>query len=139
MVNELIRTHMVLNRSFLVALGFTEDASNSSQKILPTLEIYRNYFEIQFLQDTEQFYRLEAATFLVHNSVTEYLRKVSQRLDEEVHRVQSYLHPSTLPALIKKVEEVLIRDQLDVIYIEAKVLLRDERHHGRRSKIIKEE
>ena len=139
MVNELIRTHMVLNRSFLVALGFTEDASNSSQKILPTLEIYRNYFEIQFLQDTEQFYRLEAATFLVHNSVTEYLRKVSQRLDEEVHRVQSYLHPSTLPALIKKVEEVLIRDQLDVIYMEAKVLLRDERHHGRRSKIIKEE
>ena len=139
MVNELICIHMILNRSFLVALGFTEDASNSSQKILPTLEIYRNYFEIQFLQDTEQFYRLEAATFLVHNSVTEYLRKVSQRLDEEVHRVQSYLHPSTLPALIKKVEEVLIRDQLDVIYMEAKVLLRDERHHGRRSKIIKEE
>jgi len=30
--------------------------------------------------------------------------------------------------LIKKVEEVLIRDQLDAIYDEAKILLRDEKH-----------
>jgi len=97
----------------------------------PTLTIYKDFFEIQFLQDTEQFYRLEAATFLVHNSVTEYLKKVAQRLDEEVHRVQSYLHSSTLSALIKRVEDVLIRDQLDVIYIESKALLRDERHQGK--------
>ncbi|CAF4259328.1 unnamed protein product, partial [Rotaria magnacalcarata] len=48
--------------------------------------------------------------------------------DEEVHRVQSYLHPSTLAALIKKVEEVLIRDQLEVIYTEAKALLHNEKH-----------
>jgi cullin 1 len=118
------------NFIFLVALGFTEDTTNNNQMTAPTLTIYKDFFEVQFLQDTEQFYRLEAATFLVHNSVTEYLKKVAQRLDEEVHRVQSYLHPSTLSALIKKVEEVLIRDQLDVIYTESKTLLRDERHQG---------
>lgn len=56
---------------------------------------------------------------------------MSQRLDEEVHRVQSYLHPSTLSSLIRKVEEVLIRDQLDAIYAEAKTLLHDEKHSGR--------
>jgi cullin 1 len=116
---------------FLVALGFTEDTTTNNQMTAPTLTIYKEFFEIQFLQDTEQFYRLEAATFLVHNSVTEYLKKVAQRLDEEVHRVQSYLHSSTLSALIKKVEEVLIRDQLDVIYTESKTLLRDERHQGK--------
>ena len=59
------------------------------------------------------------------------LLQVSQRLDEEFHRVQSYLHPSTLAALIKKVEEVLIHDQLEVIYAEAKILLRDEKHQGK--------
>lgn len=32
--------------------------------------------------------------------------------------------------MIKKVEEVLIRDQLEAIYNEAKVLLRDEKHQG---------
>ncbi|CAF1052602.1 unnamed protein product [Adineta ricciae] len=127
--NEIINTRIISGviQSY-VALGFTEDTSNSNQMISPTLAIYKDFFEIQFLQDTEQFYQLEAATFLVHNSVTEYLRKVAQRLDEEVHRVQSYLHSSTLPALIKKVEDVMIRDQLEAIYTEAKNLLRDERH-----------
>ncbi|CAF0844139.1 unnamed protein product [Adineta steineri] len=127
--NEIINTRLISGviQSY-VALGFTEDTTNNNQMTSPTLTIYKDFFEIQFLHDTEQFYRLEAATFLVHNSVTEYLRKVAQRLDEEVHRVQSYLHPSTLSVLIKKVEEVLIRDQLDVIYTEAKTLLRDERH-----------
>jgi len=48
-----------------------------------------------------------------------------------VHRIQSYLHSSTLVALIEKVEEVLIRDQLEVIYIEAKALLRDGKHQGK--------
>ena len=55
---------------------------------------------------------------------------MAQRLDEEVHRVQSYLHPSTLSLLVKRVEEVLIRDQLEIIYVEAQKLLRDERHQG---------
>jgi hypothetical protein len=36
-----------------------------------------------------------------------------------------------LAALIKKVEEVLIRDQLQVIYTEAKALLHDEKHQGK--------
>ncbi|CAF3045733.1 unnamed protein product [Rotaria socialis] len=127
--NEIINTRLISGviQSY-VALGFTEELTNSSHITSPTLTIYRDYFELYFLHDTEQFYRLEAATFLVHNSVTEYLKKVATRLDEEVHRVQSYLHPSTLSILIKKVEEVLIRDQLDAIYTEAKKLLRDERY-----------
>jgi hypothetical protein len=33
--------------------------------------------------------------------------------------------------LIEKVEEVLIRDQLEVIYTEAEALLRDEKHQGK--------
>jgi hypothetical protein len=95
------------------------------------LTIYKQFFEDPFLQYTEQFYLIEAANFLSRNSVTEYLRKVAQRLDEEVHRVQSYLHSSTLQPLIKKLEDVLIRDQLGVIYTESKTLLRDERHQGK--------
>ena len=118
------------HRFLLVALGFTDETTSTTQMIAPTLTIYKDFFEVQFLQDTEQFYRLEAATFLTYNSVTEYLKKVAQRLDEEVHRVQSYLHSSTLAVLIKKVEKVLIRDQLDVIYMESKTLLRGERHQG---------
>ncbi|CAF1237055.1 unnamed protein product [Rotaria sordida] len=129
--NELINSRLISEvvQSY-VQLGLIESASiedNSHQIISPALTIYKDYFEILFLQDTEQFYRLEATTFLAHNSVTEYLKKVDQRLAEEVYRVQSYLHSSTLGILIKKVEEVLIHDQLQAIYTEAQVLLRNEK------------
>jgi hypothetical protein len=50
--------------------------NNPNQIRTPTLAIYKDYFELQFIQDTAQFYRHEAATFLAHNSVTEYLKKV---------------------------------------------------------------
>ncbi|CAF3085311.1 unnamed protein product [Rotaria sp. Silwood2] len=122
--NAIINTHLISGviQSY-VALGFTEDTTNNNQMTSPTpTTIYKEFFEVQFFQATKQFYRLEAATFLLHNSVTEYLRKVSQRLDEEVHRVHGG------GGGLKKVEEVLIRDQLYVIYSESKTLLRDERH-----------
>ena len=64
---------------YVVELGFAENASpqSTNQQITsPTLKIYKDYFEAPFLQDTEQFYRLEATSFLEHNSVTEYLQKV---------------------------------------------------------------
>jgi cullin 1 len=116
---------------YVVALNSTQRTENNNQIASPTLTIYKDFFEAQFLKETEQFYRLEATTSLADNSVSEYLKKVAQRLEEEVHRVQSYLHPSTLSVLIKKVEEVLIRDQLDVIYIEAEILLGNDKHQGK--------
>lgn len=55
---------------------------------ISTLDIYKHYFQMEFLQDIEQFYRLEPATFLMHNSLKEYLeKKLSQRLDGEIDRV----------------------------------------------------
>ena len=41
-----------------------------------TSNIYKKYFEKQFLQETEKFYRHEAVTFLEVNSVTEYIKQV---------------------------------------------------------------
>ncbi|CAF4186424.1 unnamed protein product [Rotaria sordida] len=110
-----------------VELGFIESSSvpnNSHQRTSEALTIYKHYFEDPFLQETERFYRLKADTF-VDNSIIEYLKKVAQLCDEEVHRVHSYLHPSTLEPLIKKFGEVFICDQLEAIYAEAKLLLLD--------------
>ena len=117
----------------LEAIEFRQDMFiwiDDQEVNVPKENIYENYFEKQFLQDTEQFYRLEAANFLAHKPVMEYLKRVKQRLHEEEHLVQSYLHSSTLKPLISKVEELLIRDQLLVIYAEAKTLLLDERNQG---------
>ncbi|CAF4909860.1 unnamed protein product [Rotaria sp. Silwood2] len=96
----------------------------------PTLEIYKDYFEVPFLQYTEQFYRQEAANFLIHNSMTKYLKKIEQRFQEETYRVQSYLHPSTLEPLMKNLERILIHEQVEEIYTQAKALLHDENYSG---------
>ncbi|CAF2718458.1 unnamed protein product [Rotaria sp. Silwood2] len=131
--NQVIDTRLIgrIVQSY-VDLAFEENlfASHNSHEITwPTLKIYKDYFEIQFLQETKEFYCHEAANFLAHNAITEYLKKkVVQRLDEEVHRIQSYLHSSTLKPFVKIVEEVLIRDQLEAIYTEAKALLIYEKY-----------
>lgn len=38
--------------------------------------VYEEYFEKQFLQDTKEFYRIEATKYLQQYSVIEYLLKV---------------------------------------------------------------
>ncbi|CAF2769310.1 unnamed protein product [Rotaria sp. Silwood2] len=45
-----------------------------------------------------------------------------------MHRVESYLHSSTLPPLIKILEQIFILDQLEAVYTEAKILLHDENY-----------
>lgn len=95
------------------------------------MDIYKQFFEEPFIRHTEEFYRTEASLFLCRNSVTNYLKKVAIRLDEESHRIQSYLHVSTLSILTKTLEDVLIKDQLEVIYMEAKTLLQEEKHQGK--------
>ncbi|CAF3920883.1 unnamed protein product, partial [Rotaria sp. Silwood1] len=53
-----------------------------------------------------------------------------QRFEEEIRRVESYLHPSTLAPLMKNLERVLIHEQLEAIYTQAKALLHDENYSG---------
>lgn len=70
--------------------------------------VYEEDFERHFLETTSTFYRVESQEFISSNSASDYMKKVSDRIKEEMERVAHYLDSSTEPKLKEVVEKELI-------------------------------
>ena len=92
------------------------------------LSVYKDSFQNEFLEDTERFYILESVEFLRENTVTDYIKKVEQRLKEEENRVLEYLHESTRQPLLDTCHKVLIKQHLELFYAEFQNLLNEDKN-----------
>ena len=106
-----------------VFLGINEsDLDNAS------LDNYREHLEIPFLVATEAYYKHESESFVAENFVSDYLKKVENRLKEEEDRAERYLHPTTHRLLITKCEHVLVRAHSQFMWENFQSLLDYDKH-----------
>ncbi|CAF0979716.1 unnamed protein product [Adineta ricciae] len=77
--------------------------------------VYAEDFEIPFLQQSAEFYRLESQKLLAENSASVYIRKVAARISEEGERAVHYLDKSTEEHIVRVLEDELITKHLKTI------------------------
>lgn len=94
-----------------VSLGLDDTDTNKE-----CFDIYREHFEIPFIDSTEKYYTQESESFLASNTISDYLKKAEERLKEEEDRVDRYLNSQTRKPLVAKCEQVLIRQHAVVMW-----------------------
>lgn len=113
------------------------------------MQIYKDDFEAEFLKTTRVYYTAESTQFIAVNSISDYMKKVERRLQEEENRIRLYLHETTQKdvwmhkhqfcfswtnhastQLIKCCEEVLVEKHRDQIWAEFQPLLENDKTDG---------
>ncbi|CAH0381123.1 unnamed protein product [Bemisia tabaci] len=127
---ELFRTHIALNTRIQSRIvqgllylidqersGDTVDRTllKSLLRMLSDLQVYKEAFEVKFLQATERLYSAEGQRLVQSLDVPEYLHHVDKRLLEEKERILHYLDSATKVPLIHTVEWQLLNGHLNTI------------------------
>lgn len=123
---EVVNTQLMRNiTDLLVALGYEDDDDDDTHEssVNGQLAVYRRAFEEGFLTQTSEYYRAESGKFLEENSLTEYMKKATARIEEESRRVEAYLHESTRDKLMQVCEKVLVDEHKERIAGEFRPLL----------------
>uniref|UniRef100_A0A8C0R444 Cullin 4A n=1 Tax=Canis lupus dingo TaxID=286419 RepID=A0A8C0R444_CANLU len=103
--NHIISDKMVQSKSIDGILLLIERERNgeavdrsllrSLLSMLSDLQVYKDSFELKFLEETNCLYAAEGQRLMQEREVPEYLNHVSKRLEEEGDRVITYLDHST--------------------------------------------
>ncbi|GKV04952.1 hypothetical protein SLEP1_g17030 [Rubroshorea leprosula] len=95
------------------------------------MEQYEKDFESSFLKDTGGYYSRKASIWILEDSCPDYMLKCEECLKKERERVSHYLHLSSEPKLVEKVQQELLvvfaGQLLEKEHSGCKALLRDDK------------
>lgn len=99
----------------------------SEYKKKAPLELYQEIFETQFLKETGEFYRHEAAQLKAECTCSEYLEKVIQRIDNENFRSRKFLHSTSYAKVTQEVQARMVGDVIGFLHGECKDMVEQEK------------
>lgn len=98
---------------------------------MQTMDCYEQDFEVFMLEDTAAYYSRKAASWIEEDSCPDYMLKAEECLKKEKERVAHYLHQSSEPKMLEKVQQELL-SQYEMQLLEKEhsgchALLRDDK------------
>ncbi|KAL9325548.1 hypothetical protein ACSQ67_006193 [Phaseolus vulgaris] len=95
------------------------------------MDHYENDFETAMLKDTSAYYSRKASNWILEDSCPDYMLKAEECLKREKDRVAHYLHSSSEPKLLEKVQHELLsvyaNQLLEKEHSGCHALLRDDK------------
>ncbi|KAL4345670.1 hypothetical protein AHAS_Ahas11G0301600 [Arachis hypogaea] len=95
------------------------------------MDHYENDFETAMLKDTSAYYSRKASSWILEDSCPDYMLKAEECLKREKDRVAHYLHSSSEPKLLEKVQHELLsvyaNQLLEKEHSGCHALLRDDK------------
>ncbi|CAI0466808.1 unnamed protein product [Linum tenue] len=95
------------------------------------MDYYENDFEDAMLKDTAAYYSRKASNWILEDSCPDYMLKAEECLKREKERVSHYLHSSSEPKLLEKVQNELLsvygNQLLEKEHSGCHALLRDDK------------
>ncbi|XP_061349101.1 cullin-1 isoform X3 [Gastrolobium bilobum] len=95
------------------------------------MDHYENDFEAAMLKDTAAYYSRKASNWILEDSCPDYMLKAEECLKREKDRVANYLHSSSEPKLLEKVQHELLsvyaNQLLEKEHSGCHALLRDDK------------
>ncbi|KAJ9154482.1 hypothetical protein P3X46_027809 [Hevea brasiliensis] len=95
------------------------------------MDYYENDFEAAMLKDTAAYYSRKASNWILEDSCPDYMLKAEECLKREKDRVSHYLHSSSEPKLLEKVQHELLsvyaNQLLEKEHSGCHALLRDDK------------
>ncbi|CAO3629909.1 unnamed protein product [Mucor fragilis] len=91
------------------------------------LQLYIEEFERPYLVHTKRYYEAEAAREIASGSISNFMQKANERLQQEIMRNNQYCHSTSHGRIVKEFEAQYITAYQDRIIDEFEVMLKDER------------